>query len=135
MKTKIIDGVEYALIEGARVTRIMTGATIAVESVDVYVPVHKLPAQLFPKPKIADVLTHGIKSYADIKVVRKQYTYVLGGDGRSQPYDEQRTGLVVEVHMKEDYMLAYETRPFIERMLLETYNADHVEVIHKFIKQ
>lgn len=35
----------------------------------------------------------------------KKYEHILGGDGRSQPWSEQREGLVIEVTIKEGVFL------------------------------
>ena len=45
---------------------------------------------------------------------QSQYKYILGGDGRSDPWDENRMGLVLKIQLFKIYVSDEDLKKFIE---------------------
>jgi hypothetical protein len=61
----------------------------------------------------------------------KNYQYILGGDGRSAPWDETRNGKVATITISKEYYLSYQQRKIIKEYVETLHNPDHVEFIDK----
>lgn len=57
---------------------------------------------------------------------KDNYKYVLGGDGRSKPYDESRDGIVCTVQMKAWIKIEHEE--IINRYIQDTHEVDYIEI-------
>lgn len=60
-------------------------------------------------------------------VGKDSYNFILGGDGRSQPWDERREGIVCTV--KIDCIMDYDLTPILVRYMKEVIECDHVIII------
>lgn len=55
-----------------------------------------------------------IRKYEDrefsrsLTIEKGSFNYILGGDGRSSPYDEKREGIVLKMEIPEDYFVSSE---------------------------
>ncbi|MDV3461808.1 hypothetical protein CMV04_12390 [Elizabethkingia anophelis] len=57
------------------------------------------------------------------------YTYILGGDGRSMPYDERRIGGVLTVKIAKEYYIPDEYVKRLKEYIKITYHSKLDEII------
>jgi len=58
---------------------------------------------------------------------KDSYTHILGGDGRSQPWDERREGMVCSV--KIDYIIDYDLAPRIVKYMKYMLECEYVYIV------
>ena len=77
-------------------------------------------------------LFSNIDKYATAKVARKKYRHILGGDGRSRAWDEERTGNVLSISLSGSTYLSAVQRKLVEEHFREVHEGskiDHVEFV------
>lgn len=70
-----------------------------------------------------------INDMITIKESVGDYEYILGGDGRSAPWSEIRTGSIATVNTNEGLYFSAEQINIIKKHVSQKTNCDHVEVI------
>lgn len=75
-----------------------------------------------------DEFYKNIETYVDITVSEKNYTYILGGDGRSSSWDEERRGIVAEAVVKEGIYLTPNQIGILKNFIENTKKVDHIEI-------
>lgn len=78
-----------------------------------------------------DELYQNIKSFFDLSIINKEYEYILGGDGRSQPWSENRTGIVAIIKIKDGIYLNPYQLQIINDFVINTNEVEHTEIIYK----
>ena len=73
-------------------------------------------------------LHDGLSSYVDILIGEGEYTHVLGGDGRSRAWSEQRTGIVASLVVFPMYYLSSDQLKMVKRWVNDIHSPDHVEL-------
>ena len=68
-----------------------------------------------------------IKDIVSIDVKQGKYKHVLGGDGRSMPWNETIEGQVATVSTKEGIFITSEQKEIIKDYVNRTCDADHIE--------
>lgn len=63
----------------------------------------------------------------DIKTTTRNYEFILGGDGRSQPWSETRHGTLCEVTLK--VFLTHKQKDILEKNLAELFIFDQLKII------
>lgn len=66
--------------------------------------------------------------YLEIEVSMKEYLYILGGDGRSQSWDEKRTGKVFKAILKKKFIIKNDELEHFHEYLKKTQKVDHIEL-------
>ena len=77
------------------------------------------------QPKTTD-LYNGIENFFTIDINKGSYEYVLGGDGRSQPWSESRNGLVATIKINKGIYLNEEQIKVIKEYAKEVYKVDYI---------
>ena len=87
--------------------------------------------KLTQKVKVEDLdfLVSPLK-YVDYHTKKGIYKYILGGDGRSAPWDEQRTGIILTITVKDEYYLTRYQLESIEAIAGKLTDHDHL-IINK----
>lgn len=75
-------------------------------------------------------LYNGIEEYFTVEKIYGTYEYILGGDGRSQPWSENRTGLIAKIKLKKGIYLSQEQRKIVEDYVISTHKPDHTNFIN-----
>lgn len=70
-----------------------------------------------------------IRMYVDIKISKKDYMFILGGDGRSVPWDEKRNGIVAEAIIKDGVYLSNNQKKILKDYIKNTETVDHITII------
>ena len=73
-----------------------------------------------------------IEDFFTYKVINRKYIYILGGDGRSQPWDERRTGEVAEVIIEENVFLSEDQKKVVSTYIKSQNTIDHLEFLKEF---
>ncbi len=72
-------------------------------------------------------LYDGIENFFTHTVKNESYLFVLGGDGRSKPWDEQRTGNVLTISLNEGVWLSQVQTQMLKDYVKEKYSPDHIK--------
>ncbi len=72
-------------------------------------------------------LYNGIESYFTFEERFGTYEHVLGGDGRSRPWSENREGGILTVKINEGIYLDQEQLAIIKGYVDKKYNPEHIE--------
>lgn len=72
-------------------------------------------------------LYNGIEKFIDVKVKTENYQYILGGDGRSQPWDETRNGKVASISIKDGFYISEDQKEIVEDYVRKVYKPDHIK--------
>lgn len=72
-------------------------------------------------------LYDGIEKFFTYEVINKDYEFVLGGDGRSKPWSEQRTGDVFVITLNEGVWLSNVQTQMLKDYVKEKYSPDNLE--------
>ena len=73
-------------------------------------------------------LFNGIDKYVELKTnLNAKYEFILGGDGRSRPWSEERVGKVITITIKEGVYLSYDQKDVV-KSYAATLNPDHIIV-------
>lgn len=67
-----------------------------------------------------------ISSFFSVSESHGEYNYILGGDGRSQPWDERRTGNIATVTINKDYYLSESQTGSIRLHVKAIHNPNHI---------
>lgn len=70
-----------------------------------------------------------ISKYINLDIKVKDYQYILGGDGRSQPWDETRNGTVCSISINKHVYLSGDQQKIVKDYIQNVYNPDHIELI------
>ena len=65
-------------------------------------------------------LYEDILSVISFKETKGKYKYILGGDGRSQPWDETREGVVIKVTIKDKFLISREQIRVVKQYFVNT---------------
>ena len=57
----------------------------------------------------------------------KSYRNILGGDGRSRPYDEIKTGDVITININNGIYLTPIMKGFVEDYVKHSFNCDYIK--------
>lgn len=67
-----------------------------------------------------------------INVGKGKYEHILGGDGRSSPWSENREGLVAKVQIKDPSIYLSEDQvSIIRKYVMDVYGPDYIEFVTK----
>ena len=77
------------------------------------------------QPKTTE-LYNGIEKFFSVEKQNGKYEYILGGDGRSQPWSETRSGLIATIKIKKGIYLNTEQKKVIKEYVNETHNPDNI---------
>jgi hypothetical protein len=81
------------------------------------------------QPKTEE-LYNGIEAFFTIKNVKKKYENILGGDGRSSAWSENKEGKVLEVTILEGVYLSEPQIKVLREYIEIKYNPEKMEVKH-----
>lgn len=79
------------------------------------------------QPSNEELYKH-VKKYVDIEISTKDYMYILGGDGRSAPWDEKRNGVVADIKLKEGIYLSAAQLKIVEGFVNNTEKVDCINI-------
>lgn len=74
-------------------------------------------------------LQSNINKYVTYKLEEGRYEYILGGDGRSQPWSEYRNGLLCNVTINENIYLSDKQEEIIRRHFHNNLKFDKLNII------
>lgn len=80
------------------------------------------------QPKTIE-LYKGIDNFFKVKISEGQYEYILGGDGRSQPWSEYRTGRIAEIKLNKGIYLNDKQLEVVKEYVRECHNPDHLKIV------
>lgn len=70
-----------------------------------------------------------IRKYVDIDIDKKKYEHILGGDGRSQPWSEMRTGIVATATKRKGVYLNDAQERIVIDFIKNTGKTDTIQII------
>lgn len=73
-------------------------------------------------------LYNGIEKYITTTKREGIYQYILGGDGRSSPWSENRIGVIATIKINKGFYLNDEQKNVVKEYVKEKYKPDHIEV-------
>ncbi len=71
-------------------------------------------------------LYNNMDSFFSSEMTRGQYTHILGGDGRSQPWDEKRVGSIVTININTDTYLSKDQKTIVIKYIQDLHQPDHI---------
>ena len=77
-------------------------------------------------------LYDNMERYFTYQIINRRYKFILGGDGRSAPWDEIRTGEVGEVLINENLFLSGNQLQIVFQYIKSQFVIDHIETVKKF---
>lgn len=77
------------------------------------------------QPKTTE-LYNGIEQFFSVEKQNGSYEYILGGDGRSQPWSETRKGIIATIKIKDGIYLNSEQKKLVKDYVKETHNPDNI---------
>ena len=77
------------------------------------------------QPKTTE-LYNGIEKFFSVDKQKGNYEYILGGDGRSQPFSETRSGLIATIKIEKGIYLNTEQKKVIKEYVKETHKPDNI---------
>jgi hypothetical protein len=84
-------------------------------------------ADKFKQPTVSE-LYNGIEDYFSVRTINGNYEHILGGDGRSLPWSETRTGKITIVKINEDIYLSSDQINTVREYVKNKHNPDHVQI-------
>lgn len=72
-------------------------------------------------------LIERINDFISVETKEGSYEHILGGDGRSRPYSEQREGLISIVTFKEKIYLTDQIKGLIIHFVKDKFESDSVK--------
>lgn len=69
---------------------------------------------------------NGIEKFFSVEKQNGRYEYILGGDGRSQPWSEMRTGLIATIKINKGVYLNTEQKKVVIEYVNETHKPDNI---------
>ena len=79
------------------------------------------------QPKTIE-LYNGIEKFFSIDKTNGNYEYILGGDGRSQPWSETRKGVIVTIKLADGIYLDNEQKKTVKEYVKELHSPDHIKM-------
>ena len=76
---------------------------------------------------VMDELYNNMKSLFTVETNQGKYEHILGGDGRSAPWSEQRTGLIAVITITKDIYLDDRQKDIVKRFVNDVHKADCVK--------
>jgi hypothetical protein len=67
-----------------------------------------------------------VSCYVGLNVGKDKYTHILGGDGRSMPWSEERTGDVASLRVYPMHYLSKDQIEMVKRWVNDVYAPDHI---------
>lgn len=112
--------------------------TIKEKRVNLQNDIHSLKCQLTIKEGDLELLTgktqpetsalyNGIEEFFTVEINHNmEYEHILGGDGRSAPWSEQRTGKVAKIRINNDIWLNADQTKIILKYIEDLHQPDYV---------
>ena len=77
------------------------------------------------QPKTSE-LYNGIENFFTVTITNSTYEFILGGDGRSAPWSEKRSGLVATIKVNDGIYLNSDQKEIVKQYVKEVHNPDHI---------
>ncbi len=75
------------------------------------------------------MLYEGIDKFFTVETITGIYEHVLGGDGRSRPWSENREGKISKIKLNKKYYLNESCKSIIKEYVKTSYGSHHVEFV------
>lgn len=96
-------------------------------SIDVYT--NKLESLKSRKQPTMEEFYENMSSYITVKSAFRKYMFETGGDGRSQPPEEERHGKVCRVEIDKAIYLNQRQLDLIKQYVNDVHSPDHIELL------
>lgn len=73
-------------------------------------------------------LYNGIEQFFSVEKTNGNYEYILGGDGRSQPWSETRKGMIVTIKIRDGIYLDNEQKDIVKKYVKDLHSPDHIKI-------